>query len=107
VLTSARRPIVPRSPRLPLRSTTILAAEHHVRELIAMIRQPVRVNPRGIALARLLLANGTGPLFNPRRSADLAPALHAAATSLRISSVDNTDDAVQVRPGSRPHHAPR
>jgi hypothetical protein len=86
LLTTARQPTVPRSPRLPIQSTTILAVEHDVRELIALIRQPAHVKPRGIALARLLLTDGSGPLYNPRRSADLVPALHAAATALTLSS---------------------
>jgi hypothetical protein len=83
LLTRARRSIVPRSPRLPLQSTTILAAEYHVRELVALIRQPAGVTPAGIARARLLLTDGAGPLYNPRRSADLVPALQAAATTTR------------------------
>jgi hypothetical protein len=78
LLTRARQPNVPRSPRLPLQSTPILAAEHHVRKLIAVIREPAHVNPRGIALAHLLLTDGTGPIYNPRRSADLVAALHTA-----------------------------
>jgi len=86
LLARARRPIVPRSPRLPVESTTILAAEHQVRELIALIRQPAHVKPRGMALARLLLTDGTGPLYNSRRSADLGPALQAAATALALSN---------------------
>jgi hypothetical protein len=85
LLARARRPIVPRSPRLPVQAATLLAVEHHVRELIALIRKPAHVTPRGIALARLLLTDGTGPLYNSRRPADLVPALQAAATALTIS----------------------
>jgi hypothetical protein len=85
LLTRARQPVAPRSLRLPVQSTTILAAGHHVRELVALIRQPAHVNPRGVALAHLLLTDGTGPLYNPRRTADLVPALQAAATSLMIN----------------------
>lgn len=95
LLTAARKPVVPRGPRIPVRSTTILGAEHNVRELVAMIRQPGRVDPRGIALARLLLTDGTGPLYNPRRSADLVPALRSATTTMTISVADNSDGAVQ------------
>jgi hypothetical protein len=90
LLTRARQPNVPRSPRLPVQSTTVLAAEHHVRELIALIRQPAHVKPRGIALARLLLTDGTGPLYNPRRSADLVPALQLAAAALTFSGADDS-----------------
>jgi hypothetical protein len=89
LLTTARRSVVPRSPRLRVQSTTILAAEHHVRELVALIGQPVRVNPRGVARARLLLTDGAGPLYNPRRSGDLVPALQSAATTLTISDADS------------------
>jgi hypothetical protein len=93
LLAWARQPIVPRSPRLRVRST-VLAAEHDIRELIALIRQPAHVNPRGIALARLPLTDGTGPLFNPRRSAELIPALQAAAAALTISGVDASGAAL-------------
>jgi hypothetical protein len=85
LLTSARRRIVPRSPRLPVQSTTVLAAEHHIRELIALIRQPAHVKPRGIALASRLLTAGNGPIYNPRRTAELIPALQAAAATLTIN----------------------
>jgi hypothetical protein len=85
LLTSARQPSVPRSPRLPVQSTTILAAEYHIRELVALIRQPAHVEPRGIARASQLLTDGTGPLYNPRRTADLVPALRTATASLTIS----------------------
>jgi hypothetical protein len=98
LLTTARRPIVPRSPRLSVPSTTILPAEHYIRELVALIRQPGRVNAQGIALGRLLLADGAGPLFNPRRSAGLIPDLQAAATSLTISRTENSDDSSSSRP---------
>jgi hypothetical protein len=94
LLTAAREPIVPRSPRLPVQSTTIQAAEHHVRELVALIRQPVQANPRGIARASLLLTDGAGPLYNPRRSADLIPALRAAAGTLTMSGADSRDSGV-------------
>jgi len=85
LLATARKPVAPRSPRLPMQSTAILAAEYDVRELVAMLRQPGRVNPRGIALARLLLTSGAGPLYNPRRSADLIRTLRSVVAALASS----------------------
>jgi hypothetical protein len=82
LLATARRPLAPRSPRLPLQSSAILTAEHEVRELVAAIRRPGPVSPRGIALASLLLSAGAGPLYNPRRSADLARTLRSATTAI-------------------------
>jgi hypothetical protein len=96
LLVRARQPVVPRSPQLPVQAVTILAAEHHIRELVASIRRPVRVDPRGIALARLLLTDGTGPLYSPRRSADLVPALQAATANMTITSADNGTAVVGV-----------
>jgi hypothetical protein len=85
LLATARRPITPWGPRFAVRATAILAAECEVRELVAMIREPGRVNPRGIALARLLLSDGDGPLYNPRGSAaDLVPALREAASAVTV-----------------------
>jgi hypothetical protein len=83
LLATARGPVVPRSPRLPVRSSSILAAEREVDEIVAVIRQADRVNPRGIALARLLLTDGGGPLYNPRCSGALLPALRSVAGALR------------------------
>lgn len=80
LLRTAHQPIAPRSPRLPLQSAKVIAAEHHVRELVAMIRGPVGVDPRGIAIARLLLSDGTGPLYNPRRAGELVPTLQSAVS---------------------------
>jgi hypothetical protein len=87
LLGTARRPIPSRSPRVLVRPRSVLAAEHHVRELIAMIREPGRVNPQGLALAALLLSDGAGPLYNPRRAADLVPALRTAAEALALASI--------------------
>jgi hypothetical protein len=94
LLRTARRPIAPRSPRVLVRPRSVLAVEHHVRELIAMIREPARVNPRGLALAALLLTDGAGPLYNPRRAVDLVPALQAAAAAMMVSSTVRPVEAV-------------
>jgi hypothetical protein len=91
LLRTARRPISPWGPRSAVRTTAILAAEYEVRELVTMIREPVRVNPRGIALARLLLSDGAGPLYNPRGSAaDLVEALRAAASGVAICGAESS-----------------
>jgi hypothetical protein len=89
LLSAARKPTVARSPRLPLQSEAIVGAEHYVRELVAKLRQPADVSPRGVALARLLMTDGAGPLYNPRRAADLVPALRSATTSLTRPPVDS------------------
>jgi hypothetical protein len=97
LLTAARMPITPWGPRFAVRATTVLLAEQPLRELVAMIREPVRVNPRGVALARLLLSDGAGPLYNnPRRSADLIPALRAAAAALTITGADKGNEVAPV-----------
>jgi hypothetical protein len=97
LLTMARGPVVPRSPRVPVRSQVVLAAEHQARELVAAIRQPDSVNPRGIARARLLLTDGAGPLFNPRRATDLIPALRSATTGCAGGRAANHAMTVSTR----------
>lgn len=56
--------------RPPLARRAILAAEGELHRLAQALRSPLPVPARGVALASLLLTDGTGPVYNPysRRS---------------------------------------
>jgi hypothetical protein len=83
LLARAGQPVAPRSPQVSVRSGAVLAVELQLRELIALIRQPGRANPEGIARAGLLLTDGTGPIYNSRRASELLSAIEAATSALR------------------------
>ncbi|HEX4432495.1 MAG TPA: hypothetical protein VHZ96_24695 [Frankiaceae bacterium] len=68
--------------RVPLQYQQIRAAEPGIRRLIAALRSRLAINVRGVAMASLLLTDGTGPLYNPARSADLRAFVSAAADHL-------------------------
>ncbi|BEP12795.1 hypothetical protein acdb102_11060 [Acidothermaceae bacterium B102] len=69
-----RGPAFP-DPRQPLARRRILAAEGELRRLAQALRSPLPVPARGVALASLLLTDGTGPVYNPRSRRSLDEAL--------------------------------
>jgi hypothetical protein len=50
---------------VPTRSDQVGPALPEIEELVAALRAEWPVAPRGVALANLLLTDGTGPLYNP------------------------------------------
>ena len=56
---SARRSVV------QVRQSQVLAARDEITELIAALQAERPVAARGVAVANLLLTDGTGPLYNP------------------------------------------
>ena len=72
VLTRTTRPRHPADPRVPVQRSPVLAAADDIRHMIGVLRTPNPVSARGVALANLLLTDGTGPLYNSRSTADLA-----------------------------------
>lgn len=65
----ARRPPVMRSPRWPLNRVAVAACAPGLAEVRRRLAGHQPVPARGIALAGLLLGDGTGPLYNRRLSA--------------------------------------
>jgi hypothetical protein len=59
----------------------VLAAEELIDTVTLWMHSPRPVNPRGMARLRLLLTDGTGPLYAPR-SGGLGARLHAALAVL-------------------------
>lgn len=66
----------------PIRAGEITAAEPAIRELARRLRAPLPVTARGVAMARTLLTDGTGPVYRRHSRVTLAAALDAAITQL-------------------------
>ena len=60
----------------------ISAAQRGICRLIAALRSGSTLNVQGVAMASLLLTDGTGPLYNPARSADLRAYVSATVDHL-------------------------
>jgi hypothetical protein len=75
LLDRARRPRGVTDPRIPLARGRVLAAEADIRELADGLRAAVPVPARGVALANLVLTDGTGPLYSRRPDQDLRAAV--------------------------------
>jgi hypothetical protein len=71
LLDQAHRPPVARSTRGPLCRRHLAAAEKDVRTMMAVIAAGRPITARGAAMARALLTDGTGPLYNARSPRDL------------------------------------
>ena len=85
VLSRARRPAVPRTPRAPLCRDRIAAAEGDVRTMLAVLACPLPISARGAAMASVLLGDGTGPLHNHHSTRDLAAAVRDATREMKAS----------------------
>lgn len=82
LLVQARKPSATHRPRVPLNRCAIIACERELQEMINALVTPAPTPARGTAIVSWLLSDGTGPLFNPRRSAELISALTDALTQL-------------------------
>jgi hypothetical protein len=67
----------------PLRGR-VAAASDHLDQLAHELAEPGPVSARGVAQARILLGDGTGPLYNPRNDASVRHGAAAAAASLLL-----------------------
>jgi hypothetical protein len=67
---------------VPIRADRIVAAEPAIRDLISRLSAPLPVPARGVAMARLLLSDATGPVYSRRSRADLTAEVEAAAAQL-------------------------
>ena len=69
-------------PRMPLMRSRVAAATAEIRQLIGALRASAPVSARGVAMARRLLTDGTGPLYNAQSTLDLGVTLRAAVRHL-------------------------
>jgi len=83
---SASVPPVPRSgartASMPVCARQIVAAELTIKELVSCLSVPLPVPAQGMAMARVLLTDAAGPVYNGRSRVSLAAALEAAITHL-------------------------
>jgi hypothetical protein len=74
------------STRASLCRERIVACESEVVGLIESLLTPYPTSARGVAMASLLLSDGTGPLFNRRSATELRPSLQAVMAELDPSA---------------------
>lgn len=83
---SASVPPVPRpgarAAAMPVCSGQIAMAEPSIRQLVSCLSVPLPVPAQGVAMARFLLTDAAGPIYNGRSRVSLAAALDAAITHL-------------------------
>jgi hypothetical protein len=77
---------------VPVRARRIIAAEPAIVDLVGRLAAPLPVPARGVAMARLLLSDATGPVYSRRSRADLTAEVTAAAAQL--------DPALPLMPSS-------
>lgn len=82
LLGAATRPAPALRNAAPLRRGPILAAEPAITELASLLRAPLPVSARGVAMARLLLTDAGGPLYWSAAPESLHVALRAVIARL-------------------------
>jgi hypothetical protein len=87
-LGTAARPAPALRNAAPLRRGPVLAAEPAITELASLLRAPLPVSARGVAIARLLLTDAGGPLYWSAAPESLHAALRAAITQLLPGGVN-------------------
>jgi hypothetical protein len=79
----ARRAGSPAATRaVPVCADRVAAAEPVIRDLVNRLAAPLPVPARGVAMARVLLTNGTSPVYSRHAGVDLGDAVTAAAAQL-------------------------
>jgi hypothetical protein len=69
-------------PRVPLYRIQVLQAEDELRLLASRLQSPNELSVRGIAMVRLLLTDGCGPLFGSPDTTGLRDALRDTTAAL-------------------------
>jgi hypothetical protein len=85
VLDQAGRAPRARDPHAPLCRDRIIDAGGDVRTMLDVLSSGRAVSPRGVAMAGLLLSDGTGPLYNRNCPANLPAALRVVTTHLETT----------------------
>ena len=78
---------------VPVCADRVVAAEPVIRDLMNRLAAPLPVPARGVAMARVLLTDGTSPVYNRRAGIALSDAVAAAATQLDPALPLLPDDA--------------
>jgi len=85
LMVQARTPPAMRDPRVPVNRDAIIAGELDIRALLDALLASLPVPARGVAMASRLLADGAGPVYDRRHSADLGTAVREATAQLHPS----------------------
>ena len=80
----AQRPPDPFLRGVPICRDEILRARAGLEELADQLLDPMPVDARGVAMVRLLLADGSSPIYHRCRDGDLEQALQQALDALRL-----------------------
>lgn len=89
--TASTGPIRRRPVGVPLQRARIDAARDDIQRLVDALRAPGPASARGVALANLLLTDGTSPVYQRNSPVDLSAALQAAVRHLNPLSAFTTD----------------
>jgi hypothetical protein len=76
----------PRSPRVHPNRAAIARCEGNIGEMLALLARPLPISVRGAALARVLLSDGTGPLYRHHGASDLGRCIAEVLAGLDPSS---------------------
>jgi hypothetical protein len=82
LLDDARRPFGPLTPGIPICRPTVLASADALSVLAARLTSGRPVDDRGVAMLRLLLIDGGGPIYCRPAANDLKPSLAALTAAL-------------------------
>ena len=86
---------------VPVCADRVVAAEPAIRDLMNRLTAPLPVPARGVAMARVLLTDGTSPVYNRHARVALSDAVTAAAAQL-----DPALPLLPLPPGQPPPEAP-
>jgi hypothetical protein len=101
LLDDARRPFTPLTPGIPSCRRKLLASTEQLIELAERLTSGDPVGARGVALLRLLLIDGGGPIYFRPAANDLEPALAASDRGARAEPVAGARSRLAVTQGDR------
>ena len=76
--------------RVPIRRERVLRVEPEIRRVIEALRADGPVPAQGVAIARRLISDGTGPIYNPRAPDVLEELLGRRSSVLTLRSPSRT-----------------
>jgi len=97
LLARARTSPILRDPRAPINREAIAAHAPAIGALLDVLEAQTPVHVRGLAVMSWLLTDGTGPLYDPRRSRDLGRTLREASDLLTPSAIFSDTHAAGPR----------
>ena len=82
--------LVRRHSAVPPRTSEVRAAHDEIEQLTAALRAEEPVDPRGVALAALLLTDAAGPLYSPGHPSSVRDEIRSALQLLQPSWAPNS-----------------